>query len=176
MTETTLRKVLAASDREIVTITKAAIENKELSRAELYQVLRDRALAKRRDNETEAQAFARSFTGMVPRDPAGAELFGLQKSMIGRDIEPAKEIEISKDVRQGTDAEADALNTWNALIDGFRRANPKLTRTQAHDEAMKDPRAQKIWQAVKRRDLAKSYRGLGTYSEVEIAKIVSGAA
>jgi hypothetical protein len=163
---TVIEKAAGFGEREMISFVKSG----EMKRHEVYALIEKLALDRRRDGETRASAVTRFIT----KDPLGMDLFQVQKAMPGKDVVIEHETEVRKDIRAGTDAEADALNTWNALLAGIMRGSPHMTRTQAHDEAMKDPRARKIWEAVKRRDLAKSYRGLGVYSEAEIAKIVSG--
>jgi hypothetical protein len=148
----------------------AFVKTSTMKRHEVYELIDKLAQDRREPGQSSHSAFAKFIT----RDPLGMELYQINKLLPGSDIDAsaiakAREVEVRKD----DDAAPDPLDTWNALLDGVRRANPRLNRSQAHDQALKDPQAQKIWQAVKQRDLAKSYRGLGTYSEAEISKIIS---
>jgi hypothetical protein len=150
---TTIEKAAALPERDMIALVKGGT----MKRSEAYELLDHLAQARRRDGESRASAFTR----FVTKDELGRDLLAVQKSMPGSDIDPnvvaKSQARRDVDIRKDGDGDADPLDHWNALIDGIRRGNPRITRSAAHDEALKTDGGRKLWAQVKARDLRKQF-------------------
>jgi hypothetical protein len=118
-----------------LTETLAIAKRGGYTRAEAYAALSAIAEQRREPGQTEAQAFTKLIS-----TPEGAALYQIQKSLPGRDIDPAWSSPIARS----------APSTWDALVTAQQRLH-KCSRGAAIDHALADEGGRFLF-AMQKRD------------------------
>jgi len=127
-------------------------ETETITKDEIYDQIKTRALAQKREGDTEAQAFSRYIT----EEPEGRALYTALKRSQGT-IENAGPRSVTT---KSEPAPTPSLVALNALAAQLRKSDPKLTEAQAVAKIYSDPKHRALAVAVKAEHRARALKAL----------------